>query len=137
MIREFGLYGAEKRLKLDPGLWIPRLFEAEKGPLLAVYDLLADALMETALYYFRERIENAYQSKSYAGTSQARRLSRGKNDSIYERLDVRFTFEQAMQYALMVKGVEVTRNAVHQMLKNWRTQGLIERLLDGKFRKLS
>ena len=42
-----------------------------------------------------------------------------------------------MQYALMVKGVEVTRNAVHQMLKNWRTQGLIERLLDGKFRKLS
>ncbi len=137
LIREFGLYGAEKRLKLDPGLWIPRLFEAEKGPLLAVYDLLADALMETALYYFRERIENAYQSKSYAGTSQARRLSRGKNDSIYERLDVRFTFEQAMQYALMVKGVEVTRNAVHQMLKNWRTQGLIERLLDGKFRKLS
>ena len=137
LIREFGLYGAEKRLKLDPGLWIPRLFEAEKGPLLAVYDLLADALMETALYYFRERIENAYKSKSYAGTSQARRLSRGKNDSIYERLDVRFTFEQAMQYALMVKGVEVTRNAVHQMLKNWRTQGLIERLLDGKFRKLS
>ena len=137
LIREFGLYGAEKRLKLDPGLWIPRLFEAEKGNLLAVYDLLADALMETALYYFRERIENAYQSKSYAGTSQARRLSRGKNDSIYERLDVRFTFEQAMQYTLMVKGVEVTRNAVHQMLKNWRTQGLIERLLDGKFRKLS
>ena len=74
LIREFGLYGAEKRLKLDPGLWIPRLFEAEKGPLLVVYDLLADALMETALYYFRERIENAYQSKSYAGTSQARRL---------------------------------------------------------------
>lgn len=137
LIREFGLNGAEKRLKVDPELWMPRLFEAEKGPLLAVYDVLADALLETALYYFRERIEQAYQSKSYAGTSQARRLFRGKNDSIYERLDVRFTFEQAMQCSLTIKGTEVTRNAVHQMLKNWRTQGLIERVSDGKFRKLS
>ena len=63
-------------------------------------------------------------------------LKRGKNDSIYERLDVQFTFEQAMQHSVAVKGAGVTHNTVKQMLKNWRKQGLIVPNGIGKFRKI-
>ena len=51
----------------------------------------------------------------------------GRNNlvSIFERLDPRFTFEQAIQQSIAVKGAGVTRNSIHQMLKNWRRQGLI------------
>ena len=55
--------------------------------------------------------------------------------SIYERLDVLFTYEQATQQSIAVKGAGVTRNSVQQMLKNWRKQGLIVLTEDGKFRK--
>ena len=54
---------------------------------------------------------------------------RGKNDSIFERLDVTFSFEQALQQSIAVKGANVTREVVRQMLKNWKRQGLIGVLL--------
>jgi Rha family phage regulatory protein len=46
-----------------------------------------------------------------------------KNDSIFERLDIQFTTEQAMQQSVAVKGAGVNHNTVRQMLKNWRKQG--------------
>ncbi len=59
-----------------------------------------------------------------------------KNDSIFERLDIQFTTEQAMQQSVAVKGAGVTRNTVRQMLKNWRKQGLAVLEEDGNYRKL-
>ena len=59
-----------------------------------------------------------------------------KNDSIFERLDIQFTTEQAMKQSVAVKGAGVTRNTVRQMLKNWRKQGLVVLEEDGNYRKL-
>ena len=59
-----------------------------------------------------------------------------KNDSIFERLDIQFTTEQAMQQSVAVKGANVNRNTVRQMLKNWRKQGLVVLEEDGNYRKL-
>ena len=59
-----------------------------------------------------------------------------KNDSIFERLDIQFTTEQAMQQRVPAKGAGVTRNTVRQMLKNWRKQGLVVLEEDGNYRKL-
>ena len=59
-----------------------------------------------------------------------------KNDSIFERLDIQFTTEQAMQQSVAVKGAGVNRNTVRQMLKNWRKQGLVVLEEDGNYRKL-
>ena len=64
------------------------------------------------------------------------RQRHGKNDSIYARLDPQFTFEQAMQHSVAVKGAGVTRNSVQQMLKNWSRQGLVVKSEDGRYRKL-
>jgi hypothetical protein len=50
---------------------------------------------------------------------------------------VQFTFEQAMQFSVAVKGADVTRNSVQQMLKNWRNQRLIMQTDDGGYRKVS
>ena len=36
----------------------------------------------------------------------------GKNDSIFERLDVTFTFEQAEQQSIAVKGATATHETV-------------------------
>ena len=98
--------------------------------------MIADSLIENALYFFRDRIENAFMSRDYAGSLNGERQKRGKNDSIFERLDIQFSFEQAMQHSVAVKGAGVNHNTVRQMLKNWRKQGLVVQEEDGNYRKL-
>ena len=137
LIQKHGLSGAETKLKQQPGLWKEMLLKAQTPTLLEAYDVIADSLLENALYFFRDRIENAFQSRDYAGYLSGERLKRGKNDSIYERLDPQFTFEQAMQHSVAVKGASANRNAVRQMLKNWKKQGLIVQTEEGRFRKVN
>ena len=122
LIGRFGLSGAEKRLKLTPKLWITTLEKLQNDDMLQTFDLIADYLIDNDLYYFRERIEGAYESKNYQIGPRNRV---GKNDSIFARLADEFSMEQAMQQCMAVKGANVSRNSVRMMLKNWRNQGLI------------
>ena len=135
LIQKHGLSGAESRLKQFPNLWKEMLLKAQTPQMLEAYDVIADSLLENALHFFRDRIENAFASRDYAGSNERRRI--GKNDSIFMRLDVQFTLEQAMQQSVAAKGADVSRNQVHQMLKNWKNQGLIIQTDDGKYRKVS
>lgn len=135
LIQKHGLNGAEVQLKQNPNLWKEMLLKAQTPQMLSTYDVIADSLMENALYFFRHRIENAFNSRDYAGKSNQRQKS-GKNDTIFQRLDQQFSFEQAMQQSVAIKGADVTNNSVRQMLKNWRKQGLIDLTNDGKYRKL-
>ena len=137
LIQKHGLSGAESRLKQYPNLWKEMLLKVQTPTMLEVYDVIADSLLENALYFFRDRIENAFASRDYAGGLNGERQKRGKNDSIFERLDPQFTFEQAMQHSVAVKGAGVTNNTIHQMLKNWRKQGLVVKTEDGKYRKVN
>ena len=136
LIQKHGLNGAETKLKQQPNLWKGMLLKAQTPTMLEAYDVIADSLLENALYFFRDRIENAFMSRDYAGGLNGERQKRGKNDSIFERLDIQFTFEQAMQQSVAVKGANVNRNTVRQMLKNWRKQGLVVLEEDGNYRKL-
>ena len=136
LIHKYGWSGAEAHLKQFPNLWKEMLLKAQTSTVFTAYDIIADSLMENALFFFRDRIENAFGSRDYAGYQNGERLKRGKNDSIYERLDLQFTFEQAMQHSIAIKGASVTHNSVRQMLKNWRNQRLIVQSEDGKFRKI-
>ena len=133
LIQKHGASGAEAQLKQHPNLWKEMLLKAQTPAMLEVYDIIADSLLENALYFFRDRIENAFLSRNYAGSNERRRC--GKNDSIYERLDTQFTFEQAMQHSVAVKGAGTTHNSVQQMLKNWRNQGLVTVTDEGRYRK--
>ena len=135
LIQKHGLNGAEVQLKQNPNLWKEMLLKAQTPQMLGTYDVIADSLMENALYFFRHRIENAFNSRDYAGKGNQRKKS-GKNDTIFQRLDQQFSFEQAMQQSVAIKGADVTNNSVRQMLKNWRKQGLIDLTNDGKYRKL-
>ena len=136
LIQKHGLTGAEAQLKQQPGLWKEMLLKAQTPTMLEVYDVIADSLLENALYFFRDRIENAFQSRDYAGNMNGERTKRGKNDSIFERLDIQFSFEQAMQQSVAVKGANVNHNTVRQMLKNWRKQKLVVLEEDGRYRKV-
>ena len=136
LIQKHGLNGAEAKLKQQPNLWKEMLLKAQTPTMLEAYDVIADSLLENALYFFRDRIENAFSSRNYVGGLNGERQKRGKNDSIFERLDIQFTFEQAMQQSVAVKGAGVNQNTVRQMLKNWRKQGLIVQEEDGRYRKL-
>ena len=136
MIQKHGMNGAEARLKQYPNLWKELLLKAQTPPMLEAYDVIADSLLENALHFFRDRIENAFNSRDYAGYMSGNRLKRGKNDSIYERLDMQFTFEQAMQHSVAIKGAGVNHNTVRQMLKNWSKQGLVVKTEDGRYRKV-
>ena len=134
LIQKHGMTGAEALLKQNPNLWKEMLLKVQYTQLLEAYDVIADSLLENALYFFRDRIENAFNSRSYVGSFERRRM--GKNDSIYERLDVEFGFENAMQHSVAIKGANVTRNQVQQMLKNWKAQGLVVQTEAGRYRKV-
>lgn len=135
LIKAHGLAGAEKRLKENPQLWKEMIVKTQTPTMLAVFDVLADYLMENALYFFLERIEAAFSSREYMGQTSCSRLHRGKNDTIFERLCSPFTLEQAVQQSIAVKGAVVSKPTVQQMLKNWKRQGLITRMPDMRYQK--
>ncbi len=137
LIQKHGLNGAEKKLKEHPNLWKEMIVRTQTPAMLSVFDTLADYQLENALYFFRQRIEDAFSSKNYNGQASLERSKRGKNDSIFERLDVTFTFEQAVQQSIAVKGANVTRETARQMLKNWRKQGLVTILKDKHYQKVN
>lgn len=137
LIQKHGFQGAEKQLKQNPLLWKEMIVKMQTPTMLAVFDTLADYQLENALYFFRSRIEDAFSSKNYSGQSPYDRSRRGRNDSIFECLDVTFTFEQAQQQSVAIKGANVTHEAVRQMLKNWKRQGLINILPDSRYQKVA
>ena len=137
LIQKHGFQGAEKLLKQNPGLWKDLIIKMQTPTMLAVFNVLADYQLDNALYFFRSRIEDAFSSRDYCGQMPYDRTHRGKNDSIFERLDTTFSFEQAQQQSISVKGANTTLEAVKQMLKNWKRQGLIVVLPDMRYQKLS
>ena len=137
LIQKYGFNGAEKQLKESPDLWKGMLVKTQTPTMLETFNILADYQLDNALYFFRSRIEDAFSSKNYCSQSAYDRSRRGKNDSIFERLDVTFTFEQAEQQSIVLKGASATHETVKQMLKNWKRQGLICVLPDMRYQKVS
>ena len=138
LIRKYGAEEAESQLKQNPFLWKELIVKMQTPVMLSAFDVLANYQLENALYFFRSRIEAAFSSKDYCGQQVlADRIRRGRNDTIFERLDVSFTFEQAQQQSVAIKGASVTHEAVRQMLKNWKRQGLINILPDARYQKVA
>ena len=136
LIDKHGLSGAEKLLKTQPNLWKEMIVKLQQPSFLSAFDVLADYQIDNAMYFFRDRIEAAFSSKDYCPRDVAERTRRGKNDTIFSRLDNTFSFEQALQHSIAVKGANTSRNAVRQMLKNWRRQRLIVDTPDNKYQKI-
>ena len=137
LIQKLGAEEAETRLKENPLLWKEMIVKMQTPSMLSAFDVLANYQLENALYFFRSRIEAAFSSKDYCGQAPADRIRRGRNDTIFERLDVTFNFEQAQQQSVAIKGANVTHEAVRQMLKNWKRQGLINVLPDSRYQKVA
>lgn len=137
LIQKLGAEEAETKLKENPLLWKEMIVKMQTPSMLSAFDVLANYQLENALYFFRSRIEAAFSSKDYCGQAPADRIRRGRNDTIFERLDVTFTFEQAQQQSVAIKGANVTHEAVRQMLKNWKRQGLINILPDSRYQKVA
>ena len=137
LIQKLGAEEAETRLKENPLLWKEMIVKMQTPSMLSAFDVLANYQLENALYFFRSRIEAAFSSKDYCGQAPADHIRRGRNDTIFERLDVTFTFEQAQQQSVAIKGANVTHEAVRQMLKNWKRQGLINILPDSRYQKVA
>ena len=136
LIKKYGMNGAETRLKREPELWIEMLRRQQTDEMLRLFDIVADYMLDNDLYFFRSRIEQAYESRDYHGNPASMRSRRGRNDSIFERLDENFSFEQAYQQTMAVKGTGTSHNAVQQMLKNWRKQGLVVIADDARYKKV-
>ena len=137
LIEKHGFAGAETRLKQQPSLWKETIVRLQQPAFLAAFDVLADYQLDNALHFFRSRIEAAFSSREYVGEVVAERKKRGKNDSIFARLDGTFSFEQALQNSIAVKGAATSRNSVKQMLKNWGKQGLIVAAQNSKYQKVN
>ncbi len=109
--------------------WIRRKFQ--KASLINLFDILADHYMDNVLYYFRGRIEKAYNSQQ--DTIINTRSAKGKNDTYYDMLNMTFTIQEAMQLRIE-DDPDGTRT--RSMIKNWTAQGLIRSVERGVYEKL-
>ncbi|MCQ2243899.1 MAG: hypothetical protein MJZ32_06530 [Bacteroidaceae bacterium] len=121
LIEDHGLTGAEKMLREQPWLTAEIASEMQSPAMLQAYELLAESLIDNDMIYLRDKLELASATTVSIGKNRARK---GGNDIIYNRLPDKFSFEQAMG----AKGNGCSRNSVHQMLKNWKSQKLITQM---------
>ncbi len=134
LIQHHGLQGAETQLKADPTLWQKLLQRQQTPQMLATFDVLADYMIDNAIYFFRERIEEAFRATTYA-PSDAPRTQKGSNDTIYRKLAGQFTTEEAYGATVSVRGFDVQRGRVFTMLSRWERQGMVERIEKGVYKK--
>ena len=134
LIQRHGLQGAETQLKADPTLWQKMLQRQQTPQMLATFDVLADYMIDNAIYFFRERIEEAFRAATYA-PSDAPRTQKGSNDTIYRKLAGQFTTEEAYGATVSVRGFDVQRGRVFTMLSRWERQGMVERIEKGVYKK--
>ena len=134
LIQRHGLQGAETRLKADPTLWQNLLQRQQTPQMLATFDVLADYMIDNAIYFFRERIEEAFRAGTYT-PSDAPRTKKGCNDTIYQKLGGQFTAEEAYGATINVRGFDVQKGRVLTMLYRWEKQGIVQRIEKGVYKK--
>jgi len=120
----------EEYLTLHPEMLEKHLRRLLNDKWLNIFDVLSDYLLDNLDFYFHNPITTAKDRMDNDYATRHRR--RGKNRSIYSSLPPDFNFDQAMA----AKGTSATRNSVHQMLKNWVNQGLIEVTGEMQYRKV-
>ena len=134
LIQHHGLQGAETQLKADPTLWQKMLQRQQTPQMLATFDVLADYMIDNAIYFFRERIEEAFRAGTYT-PSDAPRTKKGCNDTIYQKLGGQFTAEEAYGATINVRGFDVQKGRVLTMLYRWEKQGIVQRIEKGVYKK--
>ena len=134
LIQHHGLQGAETQLKTRPTLWQEMIQRQQTPQMLATFDVLADYMIDNAIYFFRERIEEAFRAATYA-PADAPRIKKGCNDTIYQKLGNQFTTEEAYGATTIVRGVDVQKGRVRTMLSRWESQGMVRRIDQGVYRK--
>ena len=134
LIQRHGLQGAETQLKTRPTLWQEMIQRQQTPQMLATFDVLADYMIDNAIYFFRERIEEAFRAATYA-PADAPRIKKGCNDTIYQKLGNQFTIEEAYGVTTIVRGVDVQKGRVRTMLSRWESQGMVRRIDQGVYRK--
>ena len=136
LINNYGMQGAETRLKGDPTLWQKLILRQQTPQMLAAFDVLADYMIDNAMYFFKERIEMAFRSAACAPKAKLR-SRKTKNDTIFEQLGEHFNTEDAYCTTVSTRGFDVARARVISMLCRWERQGLVERIDKGVYRKLT
>ena len=134
LIQRHGLQGAEKQLKTHPTLWQELLQRQQTPQMLATFDVLADYMIDNAIYFFRERIEEAFQAANYTPVD-APRTKKSSNDTIYKQLETNFTSDEAFSLATSLKGGNVTKARINSMLYRWERQGIVRRIDRGVYKK--
>ena len=134
LIQHHGLQGAETQLKADPTLWQKMLQRQQTPQMLATFDVLADYMIDNAIYFFRERIEEAFRAGTYA-PADTPRTQKGCNDTIYQKLGGQFTTEEAYGATINVRGFDVQKGRVRTMLYRWEKQGIVQRIEKGVYKK--
>ena len=124
-----GAKSAEEYLKSHPNAVVDHLTRMQDEEMMTLYDTLSEYLTDTQLYYFRSRIEQAYESDNYKTDGRTRR---GKNDSVFERLPRKFDLRQAAS----AKGHATADAVIRTMVYQWCKQGLIRNVGNGLYEKL-
>lgn len=114
----------ENELRAKPAMWVETAERmGRRDDVLGCFAVFAEYMMENAMAYFHDKIEEAMENKDYAG----RRKYRTRNRNAFECLPERFTSLEAYAILRQMKGTELTERKLKRILGAWYTQGLVTR----------
>lgn len=104
------------------------LQQFQTDDMLDMYNVIADYIMDTLMFYFCDRINKARQSVNYVIGERSRN---GLNDTAFNRLGTVFNLEDAR----CAKGSDASMNSVRMMIKNWIKQGIAKNIGKNQYQK--
>ena len=133
--RKGSVENAEDYLKRNPTAWKDLLAKEQTDAMKSNYELIADTLLDTNMYYFKKQIRfaNEEAEENISGAAHARALP---SQSVFDLLEQEFTTAEVGVAYHRVKGRTVTNSCLAQMITVWIKRGMAVKKERGYYNKI-
>ena len=122
-------------LRLNPIAWHNMLLDEQTDAMKANFNLIADTMLDTNMYYFRKQIRYANdEAEENIGASPSRSRAIA-SQSVFDLLPREFTTAEAGVAYFKAKGRNVSAPAISQMITVWLKRGMVEKKEIGVYMK--
>ena len=132
--RKGSVENAEEYLKRNPTAWKELLAKERTEAMKSNYELIADTLLDTNMYYFKKQIRfaNEEAEENISGGGTARALL---SQSVFDLLEREFTTAEVGVAYFKVKGRMVPSNTISNMITVWTKRCMVSKKERGVYLK--
>ena len=132
--RKGSVENAEDYLKRNPTAWKELLAKEQTDAMKSNYELIADTLLDTNMYYFKKQIRfaNEEAEENISGASHGRALP---SQSVFDLLNDEFTTGEAGAAYFKARGRVGSNQALMSMITIWIKRNMVTRKDRGVYMK--